>query len=58
MPADRISPKVVAPTLTLAVATVFSAIVSGDWSNSETALAVATVVTFAVGWLKRDPVRG
>lgn len=43
-------PKVVAPTLTLAIATIYSAVVSGDWSSSESALAVATVITAVIGY--------
>ena len=56
-PNNPISPKVAAPALTLAIATVVSAIVSGDFSGSETALAIATIVTAVVGYFIEDPAR-
>lgn len=58
-PADprSISPKVVAPSLTIALSTVISAIITGDWSNSETAGAIASLVVAVVGYFTRDPAR-
>lgn len=55
--AENVSPKVSVPGVTLALSTIASAVISGDWSGSETALAIATVVTFALGYITPDRAR-
>lgn len=52
--AGDVSPKVVAPTLALALATVVSAVASGDFSSSEFALACSTVIVAVLGYVKKD----
>jgi hypothetical protein len=50
----RISGKVVAPALVQAVATLVLAAVEGPRDDATLGMAVATVLTSAVGWLRAD----
>jgi len=51
---SRISGKVVAPTLVQAVATLVLAAVEGPQDGATLGMAVATVLTAAVGWVRAD----
>ena len=50
----RISGKVVAPALVQAVATLLLAAVEGPQDGATLGMAVATVLTAAVGWVRAD----